>query len=221
MLEPAACGPRLPVSSRSPTPPSLHPRVGWRCGRWYLGLGCPTATSRNCWPSVVSRSTMSASAAGCSGPCRCWSTRPAVPPPDREPLVRGRDLREGGWPLTLRLRAIDQFGRVIDVLVSPRRDAKAASRFFERAIGTTKVEPVEVVTHQAATYPIGLEALLPAAWHRPSSMPTTGLRPTMVGCPASGDRGKPTMPQLRVSRSEPSNSTTPNLRNGVPTMRRA
>jgi transposase-like protein len=38
-------------------------------------------------------------------------------------------------------RAIDQFGQVIDVFVSPRRDLKAARRFFEQAIGTTKVTP--------------------------------------------------------------------------------
>ncbi len=46
---------------------------------------------------------------------------------------------------------------VIDVFVSPRRDATAARRFFERAINTTKVTPVEVVTDQAATYPIVLD----------------------------------------------------------------
>jgi transposase-like protein len=63
-------------------------------------------------------------------------------------------------------RAIDQFGQVIDVFVSPQRDAKAAHRFFQRAIGTTKVLPVEVVTDRAATYPIVLEELLPAPWHR-------------------------------------------------------
>jgi len=63
-------------------------------------------------------------------------------------------------------RAIDQFGQVIDVFVSARRDAMAARRFFERAIGTTKVTPAEVVTDQAATYPVVLEELLPAAWHR-------------------------------------------------------
>jgi transposase-like protein len=63
-------------------------------------------------------------------------------------------------------RAIDQFGQVIDVFVSPRRDVTAAHRFFERAIGTTKVAPVEVVIDQAATYPMVLEELLPAAWHR-------------------------------------------------------
>src|SRR6266542_3995894 len=63
-------------------------------------------------------------------------------------------------------RAIDQFGQVIDVFVSPRRDVTAAHRFFERAIGTTTVTPIEVVTDKAATYPVVLEALLPAAWHR-------------------------------------------------------
>ncbi len=63
-------------------------------------------------------------------------------------------------------RAVDQFGQVIDVFVSPRRDARAARRFFERAIGTTKVKPGEVVTDRAPTYPVVLDDLLPAAWHR-------------------------------------------------------
>jgi transposase-like protein len=63
-------------------------------------------------------------------------------------------------------RAIDQFGQVIDVFVSVWRDTMAAHRFFERAIGTTKVSPVEVVTDRAATYPMVVEELLPAAWHR-------------------------------------------------------
>ena len=52
----------------------------------------------------------------------------------------------GRWRYLYRYRAIDQFGQVIDVLVSPQRDAKAARRFFEQAIATTKVAPVEVVT---------------------------------------------------------------------------
>jgi IS6 family transposase len=52
------------------------------------------------------------------------------------------------------------------VLVSPRRDATAARRFFERAISVTKVRPVEVMTDQAPVYPVVLDELLPAAWHR-------------------------------------------------------
>ena len=63
-------------------------------------------------------------------------------------------------------RAIDQFGQVIDVFVSARRDATAADRFFQRAIGATKVTPVEVTTDQAPMYPAVLGKLLPAAWHR-------------------------------------------------------
>ena len=64
---------------------------------------------------------------------------------------------------------------------APRRDAGAARQFFERAIRTT-TRPVEVVTDRAPTYPVVLEELLPAAWHRTDRcMPTTGLRPIMAG----------------------------------------
>ena len=52
------------------------------------------------------------------------------------------------------------------MLVSPRRDAKAARRFFQRAISVTKVTPVEVTTDQAPVYPAVLEELLSAVWHR-------------------------------------------------------
>jgi transposase-like protein len=63
-------------------------------------------------------------------------------------------------------RAIDQFGQVVDVFVPRRRDANAARRFLERAIGSTKVRPAEVTTDQAPVYPTLMEELLPAAWHR-------------------------------------------------------
>ena len=45
-------------------------------------------------------------------------------------------------------RAIDQFGQIIQVFVSARRDLRAARRFFERAIGTTKAIPSQLVTDQ-------------------------------------------------------------------------
>jgi transposase, IS6 family len=63
-------------------------------------------------------------------------------------------------------RAVDQFGQIIDVFVAPRRDVRAARRFFQQAIGATKVTPTEVITDRAPVYPDVLEALLPAAWHR-------------------------------------------------------
>jgi IS6 family transposase len=52
------------------------------------------------------------------------------------------------------------------VFVSPRRDVKAARRFFEQAIGATRCTPTEVVTDNATAYLAVLEELLPGAWHR-------------------------------------------------------
>jgi transposase-like protein len=62
-------------------------------------------------------------------------------------------------------RAIDQFGQVIDVFLSPRRGAKAARRFFERAIDRTRIAPGEVTTDRYRAYPRVLDDLLPAAFH--------------------------------------------------------
>jgi transposase-like protein len=68
--------------------------------------------------------------------------------------------------VAVRVSAVDQFGQVIDVFVSPHRDAQAARRFFQQAIGMSKVTPVAVVTDQAPVHPGVLEELAPAAWHR-------------------------------------------------------
>jgi transposase-like protein/CBS domain-containing protein len=62
-------------------------------------------------------------------------------------------------------RAIDQFGQVIDVYFSPRRDAKAARRFFARSIDRTRISPVEVTTDRYRAYPRIIDDLLPAAFH--------------------------------------------------------
>jgi transposase-like protein len=62
-------------------------------------------------------------------------------------------------------RAVDQYGQVIDVLVSIRRDADAARRFFQRALSAWKVTPSEVVTDAASVYPAVLDELIPSAWH--------------------------------------------------------
>jgi transposase-like protein len=61
-------------------------------------------------------------------------------------------------------RAIDQFGQVIDVLVSQKRDLAATRRFFTRALEHGP-RPAEVITDKAAVYPPVLEELAPAAWH--------------------------------------------------------
>jgi transposase-like protein len=65
-------------------------------------------------------------------------------------------------------RAIDQFGQVIDVLLSPRRDTAAAHRLFDRAIGRTRISPVEVIIDRYRVYPRVLDELLPA-WEEPAT----------------------------------------------------
>ena len=75
-------------------------------------------------------------------------------------------------------RAIDQFGQIIDVYVSSRRDLRAARRFFEQAIDVTKRPPVEVVTDRAPMYPGVLDELCRQPGIAPTSTPTTTSRPT-------------------------------------------
>jgi transposase, IS6 family len=62
-------------------------------------------------------------------------------------------------------RAIDEYGQVIDVFVSPRRDAPAAKQFFTQAIKANGCAPAEVVTDKASTYPGVLDELLPGTFH--------------------------------------------------------
>jgi transposase-like protein len=62
-------------------------------------------------------------------------------------------------------RAIHQHGQVIDVLLSTRRDANAARRFFTRPLRTLKVIPSVMVTDAAPVYPGVLDVLVPSAWH--------------------------------------------------------
>jgi len=45
-------------------------------------------------------------------------------------------------------RAVDHYGQVIDVLVSTKRDVKAATRFFSTAI-RSHGEPVEMTTDRS------------------------------------------------------------------------
>ena len=61
-------------------------------------------------------------------------------------------------------RAIDQYGQIIDVYVSARRDTRAARRFFTMALGAYG-KPVEVVTDRAWLFRAVVDELIPAAFH--------------------------------------------------------
>jgi transposase-like protein len=61
-------------------------------------------------------------------------------------------------------RAIDQYGQIIDVYVSVRRDTRAARWFFTTALGSHG-EPAEVVTDRAWTLLVVVDELMPGAFH--------------------------------------------------------
>jgi len=61
-------------------------------------------------------------------------------------------------------RAVDQYGQVIDVFVSQRRDTASARRFFTTALAAHRA-PGEVVTDRAAALANVIEDLVPVAFH--------------------------------------------------------
>jgi IS6 family transposase len=61
-------------------------------------------------------------------------------------------------------REVDQYGQMIDVVLSRRRDASAARAFFTRALRCGQA-PVEVVTDRAPVYPRVVDEVAPAARH--------------------------------------------------------
>ena len=68
----------------------------------------------------------------------------------------------GRW--TYLYRAVDQYGQVIDVLLSERRDSGTARTFFTRAL-SRRTMPVEVTTDRAPVYPGVIEEFAPQARH--------------------------------------------------------
>jgi len=76
-------------------------------------------------------------------------------------------------------RAIDQYGQVVDVWLSTKRDLNAARTFFTRALATG-VAPVEVTTNRAPAYPRVLDELIPGVLHDTKQYATTQSRQTIV-----------------------------------------
>jgi len=65
-------------------------------------------------------------------------------------------------------RAVDQDGVVLDILVQPRRDAKAAKRFFRRLLKGLQYVPRVIVTDKLRSYGVAHRQLLPKVEHRQS-----------------------------------------------------
>ncbi len=86
------------------------------------------------------------------------------------PLVGRRTyLRVAGiWKYLY--RAIDQFGQVIDVILSDKRDISATRRIFHRAL-VPAAAPVEVTTDEAIIYPAVIDELAPQPFHDTKKYP--------------------------------------------------
>ncbi len=65
-------------------------------------------------------------------------------------------------------RAVDQDGNVLDILVQPRRDAKAAKRFFRKLLKKQCGCPRVLVTDKLRSYQAAHRAVMPSVEHRQS-----------------------------------------------------
>jgi putative pyridoxal-dependent aspartate 1-decarboxylase len=65
-------------------------------------------------------------------------------------------------------RAVDQHGTVLDILVTSRRDATAATRFFRKLLTGLEYLPRVLVTDKLASYPVAHRRLMRSVEHRRS-----------------------------------------------------
>ena len=62
-------------------------------------------------------------------------------------------------------RAVDQDGNVIDILVQPRRDGRAARRFFRKLLKSQRQEPFRLVTDRRGSYRVAHREVIPSVTH--------------------------------------------------------
>src|SRR5262252_6569138 len=62
-------------------------------------------------------------------------------------------------------RAVDQDGDVIDILLQPHRDRRAAERFFQRLLRREGKEPLRIITDRLKSYGAALRTMLPHVAH--------------------------------------------------------
>ena len=77
-----------------------------------------------------------------------------------ELFIRIRGRRHYLW------RAVDQDGDVIDILVTRRRDRKAAKRFFRKLLKHQGKPPWQLVTDKLRSYPAAHREVFPSVIHR-------------------------------------------------------
>ncbi len=63
-------------------------------------------------------------------------------------------------------RAVDQYGNVLDILVTFKRDAQAAKRFFRKLLKGCKYVPRVIITDKLASYGVAKREIMPGVEHR-------------------------------------------------------
>jgi putative transposase len=62
-------------------------------------------------------------------------------------------------------RALDQGGDVIDILVQPHRDQRAAERFFRRLLRGQGAEPMRIITDKLRSYSAAMRSIFGSVTH--------------------------------------------------------
>jgi transposase-like protein len=105
-------------------------------------------------------------------------------------------------------RAVDQDGVVLDILVTSRRDAKAATRFFRKPLTGLRSVPRVLVTDKLASYGVAHRRLIRGVEHHRSKCLNNRGREFPPADPAAGTshetlhltRPRATIP-LRIQRN--------------------
>jgi putative transposase len=63
-------------------------------------------------------------------------------------------------------RAVDQDGEVLDILVQPRRNKRAAKKFFRKLLKGLQYVPRVIITDQLGSYAAAKKEILPSVKHR-------------------------------------------------------
>ena len=62
-------------------------------------------------------------------------------------------------------RAVDQDGETLDILVQPRRDKRAAKRFFRKLMKGMQYAPRKIITDTLRSYAAAHKAMMPTVMH--------------------------------------------------------
>ena len=95
--------------------------------------------------------------------------RPAPPPtPTRRQVALRRGVLDDQRPSSLPVAGRRPGRHVLDILVQPRRDAKAAKKFFCRLLKGLRYVPRVLVTDKLAGYGAAHRVVMPSVAHRQS-----------------------------------------------------